>query len=192
MTELGTPFSATATRVMLCGAGELGKEVVIELQRFGVEVIAVDRYADAPAMQVADRSHQLSMLDGEALEAVIRLEQPDLIVPEIEAIHTDTLAKLEADGFNVIPTARATQLTMNREGIRRLVAEQLELPTSAYRFADTIEEYQQAVAEIGLPCVVKPVMSSSGKGQSTVKVPADIESAWQVSQQSGRSGAGRI
>ena len=192
MTQLGTPFSATATKVLLCGAGELGKEVVIELQRFGVEVIAVDRYADAPAMQVADRSHQLSMLDGEALEAVIRQEQPDLIVPEIEAIHTDTLAKLEADGFTVIPTARATQLTMNREGIRRLVAEQLKLPTSAYRFADTVEEYQRAVAEIGLPCVVKPVMSSSGKGQSTVKSAAEIESAWQVSQQGGRSGAGRI
>ena len=192
MTQLGTPFSPTATRVMLCGAGELGKEVVIELQRFGVEVIAVDRYADAPAMQVADRSHQLSMLDGEALEAIIRQEQPDLIVPEIEAIHTDTLARLEADGFQVIPTARATQLTMNREGIRRLVAEQLDLPTSAYRFADTLEQYQQAVADIGLPCVVKPVMSSSGKGQSTVKLPAEIELAWQVSQQAGRSGAGRI
>lgn len=192
MTKLGTPFSPTATRVMLCGAGELGKEVVIELQRFGVEVIAIDRYADAPAMQVADRSHQLSMLDGEALEAIIRQEQPDLIVPEIEAIHTDTLARLEADGFQVIPTARATQLTMNREGIRRLVAEQLDLPTSAYRFADTLEQYQQAVADIGLPCVVKPVMSSSGKGQSTVKLPADIESAWRVSQQAGRSGAGRI
>ena len=192
MTKLGTPFSPTATRVMLCGAGELGKEVVIELQRFGVEVIAVDRYADAPAMQVADRSHQLSMLDGEALEVIIRQEQPDLIVPEIEAIHTDTLARLEADGFQVIPTARATQLTMNREGIRRLVAEQLDLPTSAYRFADTLEQYQQAVADIGLPCVVKPVMSSSGKGQSTVKLPADIESAWRVSQQAGRSGAGRI
>ena len=192
MTQLGTPFSATATKVLLCGAGELGKEVVIELQRFGVEVIAVDRYADAPAMQVADRSHQISMLDGEALEAVIRQEQPDLIVPEIEAIHTETLAKLETDGFTVIPTARATQLTMNREGIRRLVAEQLELPTSAYRFADTIDDYQRAVAEIGLPCVVKPVMSSSGKGQSTVKVPSDIEPAWQVSQQAGRSGAGRI
>ena len=171
MTQIGTPFSPTATKVMLCGAGELGKEVVIELQRFGIEVIAVDRYANAPAMQVADRNHQISMLDGEALEAVIRHEQPDLIVPEIEAIHTETLAKLETDGFTVIPTARATQLTMNREGIRRLVAEQLELPTSAYRFADTIDDYQRAVAEIGLPCVVKPVMSSSGKGQSTVKVP---------------------
>lgn len=192
MTQIGTPFSATATRVLLCGAGELGKEVVIELQRLGAEVIAVDRYADAPAMQVADRSHQISMLDGDALAAVIRQEQPHLIVPEIEAIHTDTLAELEAEGFTVIPTARATQLTMNREGIRRLVAEQLQLPTSPYRFADTLAEYQQAVAEIGLPCVIKPVMSSSGKGQSTVKTAADIDSAWEISQQAGRSGAGRV
>ncbi len=192
MTAIGTPFSATAIRVLLCGAGELGKEVVIELQRFGVEVIAVDRYANAPAMQVADRSHQLSMLDGDALAAIIRQEQPDLIVPEIEAIHTDTLAQLEAEGFNVIPTARATQLTMNREGIRRLVAEQLQLPTSPYRFADTLEVYRQTVTEIGLPCVVKPVMSSSGKGQSSVKTAADIDQAWQVSQQAGRSGAGRV
>lgn len=192
MTQIGTPFSTTATRVLLCGAGELGKEVVIELQRLGAEVIAVDRYADAPAMQVADRSHQISMLDGDALAAVIRQEQPHLIVPEIEAIHTDTLAELEAEGFTVIPTARATQLTMNREGIRRLVAEQLQLPTSPYRFADTLAEYQQAVAEIGLPCVIKPVMSSSGKGQSTVKTAADVDSAWETSQQAGRSGAGRV
>ena len=192
MTRIGTPFTTTATKVLLCGAGELGKEVVIELQRLGVEVIAVDRYANAPAMQVADRSHQISMLDGEALEAVIRQEQPDLIVPEIEAIHTDTLAKLEADGFQVIPTARATQLTMNREGIRRLVAETLGLPTSPYRFADTLEQYRQAVAEIGLPCVIKPVMSSSGKGQSSVTSDADIDRAWDISQQAGRSGAGRV
>jgi len=192
VTQIGTPFTATATKVLLCGAGELGKEVVIELQRLGVEVIAVDRYANAPAMQVADRSHQISMLDGAALEAVIREEQPDLIVPEIEAIHTDTLAKLEADGFQVIPTARATQLTMNREGIRRLVAEELGLPTSPYRFADTLEEYRQAVAEIALPCVVKPVMSSSGKGQSSVRNHDDIDRAWKVSQRAGRSGAGRV
>ncbi|MDF1817893.1 MAG: formate-dependent phosphoribosylglycinamide formyltransferase [Immundisolibacteraceae bacterium] len=192
MTRIGTPFTATATKVLLCGAGELGKEVVIELQRLGVEVIAVDRYADAPAMQVADRSHQLSMLDGEALEAVIRQEQPDLIVPEIEAIHTDTLAKLEADGFQVIPTARATQLTMNREGIRRLVAETLGLPTSPYRFADTLEQYHQAVAAIGIPCVVKPVMSSSGKGQSSVTDEDEIDRAWEISQQGGRTGAGRV
>lgn len=192
MTAIGTPFSSTATRVLLCGAGELGKEVVIELQRYGVEVIAVDRYRHAPAMQVADRSHVLSMLDGEALEAVIRQEQPHLIVPEIEAIDTDTLAMLEGQGFNVIPTARATQLTMNREGIRRLVAEQLGLPTSPYRFADSESEYRQAIAEIGLPCVVKPVMSSSGKGQSTVRSEGDVDDAWQVSQQAGRTGAGRI
>lgn len=192
MTAIGTPFSSTATRVLLCGAGELGKEVVIELQRYGVEVIAVDRYRHAPAMQVADRSHVLSMLDGEALEAVIRQEQPHLIVPEIEAIDTDTLAMLEGQGFNVIPTARATQLTMNREGIRRLVAEQLGLPTSPYRFADSESEYRQAIAEIGLPCVVKPVMSSSGKGQSTVRSGGDVDDAWQVSQQAGRTGAGRI
>ena len=192
MTRIGTPFTATATKVLLCGAGELGKEVVIELQRLGVEVVAVDRYADAPAMQVADRSHQLSMLDGEALEAVIRQEQPDLIVPEIEAIHTDTLAKLEADGFQVIPTARATQLTMNREGIRRLVAETLGLPTSPYRFADTLEQYHQAVAAIGIPCVVKPVMSSSGKGQSSVTDEDEIDRAWEISQQGGRTGAGRV
>lgn len=192
MTRIGTSFSPTATKVMLCGAGELGKEVVIELQRLGIETIAVDRYADAPAMQVADRSHLLSMLDGDALETVIRQEQPDLIVPEIEAIHTDTLAKLEAEGVTVIPTARATQLTMNREGIRRLVAEQLGLPTSPYRFADTLEEYRQVVAEIGLPCVVKPVMSSSGKGQSSVSAEAEIDPAWDISQQAGRSGAGRI
>lgn len=192
MTRIGTPFTATATKVLLCGAGELGKEVVIELQRLGVEVIAVDRYADAPAMQVADRSHQLSMLDGEALEAVIRQEQPDLIVPEIEAIHTDTLAKLEADGFQVIPTARATQLTMNREGIRRLVAETLGLPTSPYRFADTLEQYHQAVVGIGIPCVVKPVMSSSGKGQSSVTDEDEIDRAWEISQQGGRTGAGRV
>jgi len=192
MTRIGTPFTATATKVLLCGAGELGKEVVIELQRLGVEVIAVDRYADAPAKQVADRSHQLSMLDGEALEAVIRQEQPDLIVPEIEAIHTDTLAKLEGDGFQVIPTARATQLTMNREGIRRLVAETLGLPTSPYRFADTLEQYHQAVVEIGIPCVVKPVMSSSGKGQSSVTDEDEIDRAWEISQQGGRTGAGRV
>ncbi len=192
MTAIGTPFSSTATRVLLCGAGELGKEVVIELQRYGVEVIAVDRYPNAPAMQVADRSHVLSMLDGEALEAVIRQEQPHLIVPEIEAIDTNTLAVLEGQGFNVIPTARATQLTMNREGIRRLVAEQLGLPTSPYRFADSESEYRQAIAEIGLPCVVKPVMSSSGKGQSTVRSEGDVDDAWQVSQQAGRTGAGRV
>ncbi|MCG2635282.1 MAG: formate-dependent phosphoribosylglycinamide formyltransferase [Gammaproteobacteria bacterium] len=192
MTQIGTPFSATAKRVLLCGAGELGKEVAIELQRLGCEVIALDCYPNAPAMQVADRSHVLSMLDGEALARVIREERPDLIVPEIEAIATDTLAELETEGFTVIPTARATQLTMNREGIRRLAAEELGLATSPYRFADRLDEYRAAVAEIGLPCVVKPVMSSSGKGQSTLKSEADIEPAWHYSQAAGRAGAGRV
>ncbi|HBS41777.1 MAG TPA: phosphoribosylglycinamide formyltransferase 2, partial [Oceanospirillales bacterium] len=152
MTTLGTPFSPTSTRVLLCGSGELGKEVVIELKRLGCEVIAVDRYANAPAMQVADRSHVISMLDGEALRAVIEQEKPALIVPEIEAIATATLAELEGEGFNVVPTARATQLTMNREGIRRLAAETLNLPTSSYRFAGEYDEYSAAVAEIGFPC----------------------------------------
>jgi len=192
MTTLGTPFSATATRVLLCGAGELGKEVAIELQRLGVEVIAVDRYANAPAMQVADRSHVLSMLDGAALRAVIELERPDFIVPEIEAIATDTLVELEREGFTVVPTARAAQLTMNREGIRRLAAEQLGLPTSPYRFAGTSDEFTAAVAAIGLPCVVKPIMSSSGKGQSLIRTEAEIEHAWQYAQAGGRAGAGRV
>jgi len=192
MTTLGTPFSATATKVLLCGAGELGKEVAIELQRLGVEVIAVDRYANAPAMQVADRSHVLSMLDGAALRAVIELEQPDFIVPEIEAIATDTLVELEREGFTVVPTARAAQLTMNREGIRRLAAEELGLPTSPYRFAGTEDEFTAAVAAIGMPCVVKPIMSSSGKGQSLIRTEADIEHAWQYAQAGGRAGAGRV
>ena len=169
MSQLGTPFSPTATRVLLCGAGELGKEVVIELQRLGVEVIACDRYANAPAMQVADRSYTFSMLDGAELRRVIELEQPHFIVPEIEAIATDTLVELENEGFTVVPTAQAARLTMNREGIRRLAAEELELPTSPYRFADTREAFDAAIAEIGTPCVIKPVMSSSGKGQSTLR-----------------------
>jgi phosphoribosylglycinamide formyltransferase 2 len=178
---------------MLCGSGELGKEVVIELQRYGVEVIAVDSYPNAPAMQVADRSHVISMLDGAALRAVIELEKPHLIVPEVEAIATDTLAEIEAEGLaTVIPTARATQLTMNREGIRRLAAEELGLKTSPYRFAASEEEYHAAVAEIGLPCVVKPIMSSSGKGQSTVKHPEDIQSAWDYAQKGGRAGKGKV
>ena len=168
MTTIGTPFSDSATRVMLCGSGEPGKEVVIDLQRFGAEVIAID--ADADAMQVADRSHVVSMLDGDALRAVIEKEQPHLVVPEIEAIATDTLAAIEAEGVvTIIPTARATQLTMNREGIRRLAAENLGLTTSPYGFAETEEECQAAIAEIGLPCVVKPIMSSSGKGQGTLR-----------------------
>lgn len=193
MASIGTPFTDGATRVMLCGSGELGKEVVIELQRYGVEVIAVDSYANAPAMQVADRSHVISMLDGAALRAVIEAEKPHLIVPEVEAIATDTLAAIENEGLaTVIPTARATQLTMNREGIRRLAAEELGLKTSPYRFAATEEEYHAAVAEIGLPCVVKPIMSSSGKGQSTIKRPEDIQAAWDYAQKGGRAGKGKV
>lgn len=189
---LGTPLTDNATRVLMLGCGELGKEVVIELQRLGVEVIAVDRYAHAPAMQVAHRSHVIDMLDAVALRAVIEAEQPDLIVPEIEAIATPTLLELESEGFTVIPTARAARLTMDREGIRRLVAEELKLPTSPYRFADSEAEYLAAVGQIGLPCVVKPVMSSSGKGQSTLKGEADIQPAWNYAQSGGRAGAGRV
>jgi len=192
MLQLGTPFSNTATRILMCGGGELGKEVVIELQRLGAEVIVADRYNNAPAMQVADRSHVLSMLDGAALRAVIEQEQPNLIVPEIEAINTDTLIQLESEGFTVIPTAKAAQLTMNREGIRRLAAEELGLPTSPYEFAETYAEYQAAVDKIGLPCVIKPIMSSSGKGQSTLLKPEDIEPAWQYAQKGGRAGEGKI
>ncbi len=192
MPTLGTPFSATATKVLLCGAGELGKEVVIELKRLGVEVIACDRYANAPAMQVADRAYSFSMLDGAELRRVIELERPDYIVPEIEAIATETLVALEAEGFTVIPTARAAQLTMNREGIRRLVAEELGIPTSTYRFADTPDDFAAAVAAIGLPCVVKPIMSSSGKGQSLVRTRDAIGAAWDYAQGGGRSGAGRV
>ncbi len=192
MTTLGTPFSATATRVLLCGSGELGKEVAIELQRLGCEVIAVDRYANAPAMQIADRSHVISMLDGAALRAVIEQEKPNYIVPEIEAIATDTLAELEQEGFHVVPTARATQLTMNREGIRRLAAEALKIPTSTYRFAATKEEYLQAITEIGLPCLVKPIMSSSGKGQSFIKTEDKVDKAWDYAQEGGRAGKGKV
>ncbi len=177
---------------MMLGSGELGKEVVIELQRFGCEVIAVDRYPNAPAMQVAHRSHVINMLDPVALRQVVERERPHLIVPEIEAIATPALVELEKEGFTVVPTARAARLTMDREGIRRLAAEQLNIRTSPYRFADTEEEYRQAVRDIGMPCVVKPVMSSSGKGQSTVRTEADIPHAWKYSQQGGRTGAGRI
>lgn len=192
MTTLGTPLSPHATRVLLLGSGELGKEVAIELQRLGVEVIAADRYADAPAMQVAHRSHVLGMLDPAAIRALIAQERPHLVVPEIEAIHTETLVALEAEGAaRVIPTARAARLTMDREGIRRLAAETLGLPTSPYRFVDTVEEYREAVREIGLPCVVKPVMSSSGKGQSTLRSETDIDPAWDYAQTGGRAGAGR-
>ena len=192
MTKIGTTFTNSGKKAILCGSGELGKEVAIELQRYGVEVVALDKYANAPAMHVAHRSHVLSMLDGDALEAVIREEKPDYIIPEIEAIATDRLVKLEQDGFNVIPTAMATRLTMNREGIRRLAAEELEIPTSPYRFAQTREEFDAAVAEIGIPCVVKPVMSSSGHGQSTIKCEADIEKAWKISQEGGRAGSGKV
>jgi phosphoribosylglycinamide formyltransferase 2 len=192
MVTLGTPFSDSACKVLLCGAGELGKEVAIELQRLGVEVIACDRYENAPAMQVADRSYTFSMLDGAELRRIIELEKPDYIVPEIEAIATDTLVELEREGFNVVPTARAAQLTMNREGIRRLVAEKLELPTSAYRFADSKDEFDAAIAEIGLPCVVKPIMSSSGKGQSLVRRLTEVDAAWSYAQEGGRAGAGRV
>jgi phosphoribosylglycinamide formyltransferase 2 len=176
----------------MLGSGELGKEVVIELQRMGVEVIACDRYANAPAMQVAHRSHVLSMLDGAALRQVVELERPDFIVPEIEAIATDTLVELEKEGFTVVPTARAAQLTMNREGIRRLAAEELGLPTSPYRFAATEEAYREAIREIGLPCVVKPIMSSSGKGQSLLRSQADVGPAWQYAQEGGRAGKGKV
>lgn len=189
---IGTPGTATATRVLLCGSGELGKEVAIELQRFGVEVIAVDRYANAPAMQVAHRSHVISMLDGAALRRIIEQEQPHYIVPEIEAIATDTLVELENEGFTVIPTARAAQLTMDREGIRRLAAEELGVPTSPYEFTDELTEFKQAVARIGFPCVVKPLMSSSGKGQSLVHSANDVQAAWDYAQQGGRAGAGRV
>ena len=192
MTSIGTPLSPTATRVLFCGGGELGKEVVIELQRLGAEVIVLDRYPNAPAMQVAHRSHAIDMLDGEALRAVIEAEKPDYIVPEIEAIATDTLVALEGEGYTVIPTARAAQLTMNREGIRRLAAEELGLPTSPYRFAASREEFDTAIAEIGIPCVVKPIMSSSGKGQSTINSAADIDRAWEYAQAGGRAGAGKV
>jgi phosphoribosylglycinamide formyltransferase 2 len=192
MTSIGTPLSPSATRILFCGGGELGKEVVIELQRLGVEVIVVDRYQNAPAMQVAHRSHAISMLDGDALRKVIEAEKPDFIVPEIEAIATDTLVKLESEGYTVIPTARAAQLTMNREGIRRLAAEELGINTSAYRFASNRDEFDQAVGEIGIPCIVKPIMSSSGKGQSTIKRESDIDKAWNYAQEGGRSGAGKV
>ena len=191
MKSFGTPLTDTATRVLLLGSGELGKEVAIELQRFAVEVIAVDRYANAPAMQVAHRSHVIDMLDGAEVRRVIELERPDIVVPEIEAIHTPTLVELERDGLTVIPTARAAWLAMDREGIRRLAAEELGLPTSPYRFVDTREEYRAAIAAIGLPFVVKPVMSSSGKGQSTVRDEAGVDPAWEYAQSGGRAGQGR-
>ena len=192
MAQIGTTFTKSGKKAVLCGSGELGKEVALELQRYGVEVVALDKYANAPAMHVAHSNHVLSMLDGDALEAVIREEKPDFIIPEIEAIATDRLVKLEEEGFNVIPTAKATRLTMNREGIRRLAAETLGLPTSPYRFAETREEFDKAVKEVGIPCVVKPVMSSSGHGQSTIREASQIDNAWRISQEGGRAGSGKV
>lgn len=192
MSSIGTPMSPSAKKVILCGSGELGKEVAIELQRYGAEVIAVDAYENAPAMQVADRFYVCSMLDGARLQEIIETEKPDLIVPEVEAIATDTLVAMEAKGFTVVPTAKATQITMNREGIRCLAAEELGLTTSPYKFADSKESFVAAVAEIGFPCVVKPIMSSSGKGQSVLKSDADIETSWTYAQEGARGGAGKV
>ena len=192
MTKIGTTLSSVGKKALLCGSGELGKEVAIELQRYGIEVVALDKYPNAPAMQVAHKSHVFSMLDGAKLREVIEAEKPDYIIPEIEAIATSTLVELEKEGFNVIPTANAAFLTMNREGIRRLAAEDLGIPSSPYRFASTKEEFEQAIAEIGIPCVVKPIMSSSGHGQSVVKTTADIDKSWKIAQEGGRAGAGRV
>lgn len=192
MLTIGTALRPGATRVMLLGSGELGKEVAIECQRLGIEVIAVDRYADAPAMQVAHRSHIINMLDGEALERLISQEKPDYIVPEIEAIATDTLVALEQLGQRIVPCAQATRLTMNREGIRRLAAENLGVPTSPYRFADSEESFREAVQDIGFPCIVKPVMSSSGKGQSLMREAQQLDSAWRCAQEGGRAGGGKV
>lgn len=192
MVEIGTVLTPVGKKALLCGSGELGKEVAIELQRYGVEVVALDKYANAPAMQVAHRSHVLSMLDGKKLREVIETERPDYIIPEVEAIATDTLVALEKEGYSVTPTATAAYLTMNREGIRRLAAEQLGLPTSPYKFASTREEFEEAVKEIGMPCVVKPIMSSSGHGQSVVRTADDIDKSWHYAQEGGRAGAGRV
>ncbi len=192
MVKIGSVFSPSGKKALLCGSGELGKEVAIELQRYGVEVVALDRYPDAPAMQVAHRHYVLSMLDGARLREIIEREKPDYIIPEIEAIATPTLVELEKEGYNVVPTAHAALLTMNREGIRRLAAEELGLPTSPYRFASTREEFDRAVAEIGAPCVVKPVMSSSGHGQSVIRTEADVDEAWRYAQEGGRAGAGKV
>ena len=192
MVEIGTVLTPVGKKALLCGSGELGKEVAIELQRYGVEVVALDKYANAPAMQIAHRSHVLSMLDGKRLREIIEAERPDYIIPEVEAIATDTLVALEKEGYSVTPTATAAYLTMNREGIRRLAAEQLGLPTSPYKFASTREEFEAAVREIGMPCVVKPIMSSSGHGQSVVRTADDIDHAWHYAQEGGRAGAGRV
>ncbi len=192
MVKIGTTLSPVGRKALLCGSGELGKEVAIELQRYGIEVVALDKYPNAPAMQIAHRSYVLSMLDGKRLREIIEAEKPDYIIPEIEAIATPTLVELEKEGYNVIPTAKATLLTMNREGIRRLAAEELGLPTSPYRFAASREEFEAAVKEIGTPCVVKPVMSSSGHGQSVCHSPEEIDRSWQIAQEGGRAGAGRV
>ena len=192
MVKIGSVMTSVGKKALLCGSGELGKEVALELQRYGVEVVALDKYPNAPAMQVAHRSHVLSMLDGKRLREIIEQEKPDHIIPEVEAIATDTLVELEKEGYHVTPTARAAYLTMNREGIRRLAAETLGLRTSPYRFASTEEDFRQAVAEIGMPCVVKPIMSSSGHGQSGIRSAADVQHAWQYAQEGGRAGAGRV
>lgn len=192
MIKIGSTATEIGTKALLLGSGELGKEVALELQRLGVEVVACDRYAGAPAMQVAHRSHVFNMLDGDELRRVIELEKPDHIIPEVEAIATPVLVELEKEGYHVTPTASAALLTMNREGIRRLAAEDLGITTSRYRFASTEEEFRAAVEEVGIPCVVKPIMSSSGHGQSTVKKAEDIDRAWQISQEGGRAGAGRV
>lgn len=192
MTSIGTPFTASGKKVLLLGSGELGKEVTIELQRYGVEVVACDKYASAPAMQVANRCHVFNMLDGNELRRIVEAERPDHIIPEVEAIATPMLVELEREGYNVTPTANATLLTMNREGIRRLAAEELGLPTSPYRFASSKEEFMSAIEAIGLPCVVKPVMSSSGHGQSTIKSPEEIDAAWREAHEGARADAGRV
>lgn len=192
MITIGTTLTENGKKALLCGSGELGKEVAIELQRLGIEVVAVDRYANAPAMQIAHRSYVISMLDGKALREVIEKEKPDFIIPEVEAIHTPTLVELEKEGYNVIPTANATLLTMNREGIRRLAAEKLGIETSNYVFASTHDEFIEAVESVGIPCVVKPIMSSSGHGQSVIKSKSDIENSWKTAQEGGRAGAGRV
>lgn len=192
MVKIGTPLTTVARKALLCGSGELGKEVALELQRYGVEVIALDRYENAPAMQVAHRSYTLSMLDGKKLREIIEKEHPDHIIPEVEAIATPELVALEKEGYHVTPTANAAFLTMNREGIRRLAAEELGLPTSKYVFADTLEEFKAGVEKVGIPCVVKPVMSSSGHGQSVIRKPEDIENSWEIAQDGGRAGAGRV
>ncbi len=192
MVNIGTTFTKYGKKALLCGSGELGKEVAIELQRYGVQVVAVDKYEGAPAMQVANSFHVIPMLDGKALREVVEQEKPDYIIPEIEAIATDTLVELEKEGYNVVPTAEAARITMNREGIRRLAAETLGLPTSPYRFASERSEFEQSIKEIGFPCVVKPVMSSSGHGQSVVRSEEDIDKAWHISQEGGRAGSGKV